>query len=33
VYQRRVSLTDEGYEPPETATAELDEGLTDPDDD
>jgi hypothetical protein len=33
VYQRRVSLTDEGYEPPETATAELDEERTDPDDD
>ncbi len=33
VYQRRVSLTDEGYEPPETATPELDEELTDPDDD
>jgi hypothetical protein len=28
-----VSLTDEGYEPPETATAELDEELTDPVDD
>ena len=33
MYQRRVSLTDEGYEPPETATAELDEELTDPVDD
>lgn len=33
VYQRRVSLTSERYEPPETATPELDEELTDPDDD
>jgi len=31
VYQRRVSVT--GYEPPETATPELDEELTDPEDD
>src|SRR3989442_12146398 len=33
VYQRSVSLTAVGYEPPETATGELDEVLTVPDDD
>jgi hypothetical protein len=31
VYQRRVSVT--GYEPPETATPELDDELTEPEDD
>lgn len=31
VYQRRLSVT--VYEPPETATPELDDELTDPDDD
>jgi hypothetical protein len=33
VYQRIVLFTEGGYEPPETATPELDEELTDPDED